>query len=470
MTQVVGEPVRCVWIDVTMLAGCSKQPTGISRVLLAILNEWRKGAFADLRLCRFDESAQGFVEVAPSLLDRFAANESAAEVTSFTVRPSRLSRMRHGIKQVVKPLVSWLPTSVKRLIKRKLRGYIHFAKEVIRVPVTGLKRLLKRPTPTTTLTLGPTDLIVSLGEDWKQASHSATIYRLKRDHGFRSAYLIHDLIPVLFPQFFGPGFEERFTPWLVDMLWSADLLFANSENTKADILQFLLRAGIPTQPVEVVRYGENLPAAGEARAPQIIRDLHIESSPFALCVGTVEVRKNQLLLYHVWRRLIEKLGPDRVPQLFVVGMRGWMGGNTMHLAENDPVTKEHMRFLPKCDDAELRWLYQHCAFTLYPSFYEGWGLPVAESLAFGKHCIAGNRSSIPEIGGDLVALHEPSSVDECMARVSEALDSTFRAVREQRIRQNYRRYEWSECAAQMAEMLKQYFQVSVSRDAMRRAG
>ncbi len=460
MTHSGGEPVQRVWFDATMLAGCSAQPTGISRVLLAVLEEWRKSRPFELGLCRFNDEAGGFTEVAADILDRFQRRPSELDETPHSNRPSIMRQLQGGIKRTVKPLVSWLPTSVKRLLKRKLKGYAHLARDIIKVPARALKRMVKQPHPAPTLALGPADLIIMLGDDWKSPGRSAVIYRLKREHGFRTAWMIYDLIPILFPQFFGPGFPERFNLWLVDTLWAADLLLTISENTRADIQRFCLAGGIPAPPVEVIRLGENLPAVGEAQLPQALQ--MTANQPFALCVGTVEVRKNQLLLYHVWRKLIEKLGPERTPCLIVVGMRGWMGGNTMHLAENDPVTRAHVRFLPKCNDAELRWLYRHCLFTLYPSFYEGWGLPVAESLAFGKYCIASDRSSIPEIGGDLVAMHDPTSVEQCVAR---ALDPAFRASREDRIRRLYRRREWSECAGQMAEALKRYYSHAIGSPA-----
>lgn len=453
----MSEPVQRVWMDVSMLARCGTQPTGILRVLLAILNEWRRGVFADIRLCQFNDAAGGYVEVDPTILDRFQTKPTVDTAPPAAPRASRLQRFRAIAKQIVKPLVSWMPTSVKRLIKRKAKGYAHIAKDVAKVPLKALRNWLRLTPIPSPLALGPGDLVLSLGEDWNFGNRSALIYRLKKQHGFRTAWLIHDLIPILYPQFFGPGLPERFTPWLVDTLWSADMLFANSENTRADILRYCLRGGIPTPPVEVIRYGENLPT-GEAKAPKVLEDS--ASRLFALCVGTVEVRKNQLLLYHVWRKLLQKYGPEKTPQLVIVGMRGWMGGNTMHLAEVDPVTKDHVRFLAKCNDAELGWLYQNCAFTLYPSYYEGWGLPVAESLIYGKHCIASNQSSIPEIGGDLVIMHDPSSVDACLACMEQALDPVYRAGREARIRSHYRRHEWSECATQMAEMIQRHFGVS----------
>jgi glycosyltransferase involved in cell wall biosynthesis len=463
MAQTHDPPVQRVWLDVTMLADCATQPTGISRVVLAVLREWRQGTIADLRLCRFDDSAGGFVEVGSDVLVRFEARVAADQDIPRTQTKGNLRQLRNGIRKVLKPLVSWMPTAVKRLLKRKVKGYAHLVKDIFSVPIAGLRRLLKRPAPIATIPLGPADLVVMLGEDWKFTDRGAVLYRLKRERGFRTAWMIYDLISVYFPQFFGPGFEQRFANWIVDTLWTADLVFAISENTRADIQRFCLRGGIPCPQVEVIRLGENLPESGDAQVPEALRLTAHKS--FAICVGTVEVRKNQLLLYHVWRKLIEKLGATDTPRLIIVGMRGWMAGNTMHLAEADPVTKEHICFLPKCGDPELRWLYQHCLFTLYPSFYEGWGLPVAESLAFGKVCIASDRSSIPEIASDLVVMHDPTSVEGCLTCVMDALEPSRRVERERRIRQQYRRHEWSECASQMADILHRHFGLIVNHRA-----
>lgn len=450
------EQVRRVWMDVSMLAGCSAQPTGITRVMLAILNEWRAGPIAGLRLCRLDRDAGGFVEVPATILDRFRPQPQRPPSNVPPPRPGRLALVKHRIKGALKPLKKLLPNPVKRLIKRKIKGNLHLAKDIARHLAKQLTSLLRRPAPPPApLALGPGDLVVALGETWDRSDNGAFVWRLKREQGFRYVPMVYDLISVHFPQFYGPGFGERFTHWLVDTLWTADLVLAISECTRADVRKFCLKGGIPTPAVEVVRLGENLPQEGEARPPAALERSH--DAPFVLCVGTVEARKNQLLLYHVWRRMLERDGPENVPALVVAGARGWMGQHLMYLAETDPLTRDHVRFLPRCTDVELRWLYRHCLFTAYPSFYEGWGLPVAESLAFGKYCVAGNRSSIPEAGGGLIGLHDPDSVEQCLARVDEALDPAFRASREAEIRSNYRRREWSDCARQAAQILAAAF-------------
>jgi glycosyltransferase involved in cell wall biosynthesis len=458
-----GGPARRVWVDVTMLAACSTQPVGISRVLLTVLSEWSRGAFADLRLCRLDRAAGGFVEVAPDILQRFCRPPDTAAVPP--ARHGRLAPLKRYAKAVARPLKKFLPNPVKRLIKRKLRGYLRTAKGIAGLPGKVMREVIgRRPAaPATLIDLGPADVVVSLGEKWDFWDGATHYWRLKQTHGFRTAWMIYDLIPVLFPQFYGPGFGERYTHWLTDALWTTDLVLVGSESTRTDVQRFCLKKGVPVPPIASVRYGEDLPATGVPQPPAALA--RESGTPFVLCVGTVEARKNQILLYHVWRRLLERDGPEATPKLVIVGARGWMGQQVAYLAGTDPVTRDHILFLSGCGDAELRWLYENCLFTAYPSHYEGWGLPVAESLAYGKYCVAGNRSSIPEAGGGLIGLHDPDSVGQCLALVTAALDPAFRAARETDIRRGYRRRSWSECARQMADALAEAFGPAILKEA-----
>ena len=98
-------------------------------------------------------------------------------------------------------------------------------------------------------------------------------------------------------------------------------------------------------------------------------------------------------------------------------------------------------------EATLHGLYRACLFTMFPSLYEGWGLPVSESLAHGKLCIASNASSLPEAGGDLADYHAPEDVDRCLALVERAIfDPAYRTAREERIRREYEMPSWVACA------------------------
>ncbi len=96
-------------------------------------------------------------------------------------------------------------------------------------------------------------------------------------------------------------------------------------------------------------------------------------------------------------------------------------------------------------DAELNWLYDHCKFTLYPSLYEGWGLPIVESFNHGKACIASNTSSMPEAGQGLAVHLDPMDFSAWYQQVLQFVDQPQRlADVESRIREHYQPRSWDE--------------------------
>ncbi len=96
-------------------------------------------------------------------------------------------------------------------------------------------------------------------------------------------------------------------------------------------------------------------------------------------------------------------------------------------------------------DAELQWLYKNCLFGVYPSFYEGWGLPVAESLANGKLCLASRIPSVREIGADLIDYFSPYDSGECLEEVWKYCTDRDELQRRQvAIAAGYHRVSWSQ--------------------------
>ena len=157
--------------------------------------------------------------------------------------------------------------------------------------------------------------------------------------------------------------------------------------------------------------------------------------PFALMVGTIESRKNHLFALQAWRELIDRHGRESTPDLLCVGRLGWHAEEflTEFHASAGLDGKVHL-LTSNVSDRELADLYQHSLFTIYPSRYEGWGLPVSESLAFGKVAITARNSSLPEAGGDLATYFEAGDLQDFLAQIESAgLDTDGRVHLEQRI-------------------------------------
>lgn len=113
----------------------------------------------------------------------------------------------------------------------------------------------------------------------------------------------------------------------------------------------------------------------------------------------------------------------------------------------DPRILPYIRILNHVTDADLVHLYRNAYFTVYPSLYEGWGLPVAESLAYGKFCLASNSASIPEVGGNLIEYLDPWDVPKWAERLLWYIEHPTELVdAEQRIRTQFKPASWAECA------------------------
>lgn len=158
--------------------------------------------------------------------------------------------------------------------------------------------------------------------------------------------------------------------------------------------------------------------------------------PYALFVGTIESRKNHALALDAWRRLIEKHGSAHVPDLVCIGRLGWNAAEFLreYVATNGLGGKVSVLSWSVGDD-ELARFYEHADFTVYPSNYEGWGLPVGESLAFGKVPVVARNSSLPEVGGDLAVYFDTGSVESLVHVIEESvLDDERRKGLTERIR------------------------------------
>src|SRR5260370_4260389 len=159
---------------------------------------------------------------------------------------------------------------------------------------------------------------------------------------------------------------------------------------------------------------------------------------YVLLVSTIELRKNHRLLVRVWQRLLERHGTNLVPNLVFAGKIGWLVDDLLDDLQASDCLNGKIVLLRSLSDAELQQAYRSCLFTVFPSLSEGWGLPIAESLAHGKFCLASNRTSIPEVGGDLIDYFDPSDDDDALAKIERMLfQPGYVTEREARLRAEY---------------------------------
>lgn len=167
---------------------------------------------------------------------------------------------------------------------------------------------------------------------------------------------------------------------------------------------------------------------------------------YVLYVSTIELRKNHRLLVRVWQRLLERHGNDLVPNLVFAGKIGWLVDDLLEELAASNYLNGKIVLLRSLSDTELQQAYRSCLFTVFPSLSEGWGLPIVESLAHGKFCVASNHTSIPEAGGKLIDYFDPVNEDDALAKIERPLtDQGYLAAREAQLRAEYRARTWGDC-------------------------
>jgi glycosyltransferase involved in cell wall biosynthesis len=136
--------------------------------------------------------------------------------------------------------------------------------------------------------------------------------------------------------------------------------------------------------------------------------------PYVLCVGSLESRKNIWTLANVWQRIHSRLGIS-TPRLIFAGNPGWLREDFDDFIRGTGSLNGYIRIIERPSDAELGYLYSRCLFSVFPSYKEGWGLPVGESLWFGRPVVCSNTSAMPEVGGTLADYIDPTSAESIEA-------------------------------------------------------
>jgi glycosyltransferase involved in cell wall biosynthesis len=416
-----------VWMNVTTSAGWNRPAVGIVRVERA-LAEHLQDQFGPERckLCVWSDGR--FVEWAPM----------AGDV------PGRVAR---AVDTLVPrgPSFDLVRTFVTRALARFYQDDRNDggATDELRValPLSGAAPL--HP--------APGDFLISAGLDWEHP-YTRQFHELTKKQGLRIITCCYDLIPVLFPQYCVGDVAQRFTEYFLELSWGSEAVLCISEQTRRDYVRLCDELGAPVRRTLVIPLGDNLPSGNSAISEQVRSACQ---SPFILYVSTIERRKNHEVLYRAYH-ILQRRGPSTaaLPKIIFVGMQGWGIGDLMKDIELDPLTRGLILQLNQVSDAELEYLYEHAFFCVFPSLYEGWGLPVGEALAMGKAVIAYGEGSLPEVGGELVRYVAPWNAYAWADAIREYVENP-ELVREaeRRVRAGYDPRKWSDTAKTVTDLI-----------------
>ncbi|MDF0543284.1 glycosyltransferase family 1 protein [Sphingobium sp. H39-3-25] len=215
----------------------------------------------------------------------------------------------------------------------------------------------------------------------------------------RPIYLLHDLIPITHPEYCRAGEDARHADRVRTILRRGRGVIANSDDTVAALRAFAAQEGMEAPPAITAYLGTRLMVEPHNPGPPLER-------PYFVMLGTIEGRKNHILILNIWRDMVQRLG-DRAPMLVIIGKRGWESEQAVDLLERCDALKGHVLELSHCPDDEVARYFRHARALLFPSFVEGYGMPLVEALAARLPVIASDIGVFRELAGDIPDYFSP---------------------------------------------------------------
>jgi glycosyltransferase involved in cell wall biosynthesis len=351
--QLIGENAE-VFVDVTTLAHHKGPPTGIARVEDRLINEMIQAENLSCRFVLWNSHFKKFLEVFP---DDIASG------------------------------------NIKLLAESKLQ-------EICHNPLNE--------TPFSEVNFPEGGKLLVLGSAWmRNVRYLNDVRTIKCARNLTLVSAIYDVIQFNHKELYPKEASTDFIENCVRFINISDFVLTCSEQSRKDIVEMCISKRIAVPPIRVFRLGDEAKSIDNSAALQYeILNNVIGQSNFVLCVSSIDARKNHRMLLNLWQRLVRDFG-DLTPPLVLVGRIGWKGEEILQALGSDSTLQAKVIMLHDINDQTLEWLYKNCLFTVYPSLYEGWGLPVAESLVHGKFCIASDGGSLPEVAPGYVEYINP---------------------------------------------------------------
>jgi len=275
------------------------------------------------------------------------------------------------------------------LVAALLKGARIEAKVLAGAGYTALASSLGRTRLRRRIAAGPGSVFVIVSH---AGLHEAAPIAALKAEGARFLPLLHDLIPITHPEFTSRKQIERHPRRVETILALADALLISSRAT-GDALA-ALHPGRPLPPMHVARFGTDIAACAPAA-------IATPPEPYFVTLGTIEPRKNHLLLLHLWREM------PSGPRLVIIGRRGWESEAACRLLDRHTAFRGHVEERGRLDDAGTAALLRGARALLFPTFVEGYGIPLAEALTMGVPAICSDIPPLRELGAGVPDFADP---------------------------------------------------------------
>lgn len=292
-------------------------------------------------------------------------------------------------------------------------------------------------------------------EQWKNKCDVLFIptYSTPIFNPIKTVVTIHDLIFLLYPEWATRNQRNRFSTIVKHSACRADCVIAVSESTRADILKY---TGVKNDKVEVVYEGvdEQFRVLNTIDEASFLNRYNLDK-PFILFVGSIHPRRNVQRVIESFVQLKVEKKIDH--QLVLIGLKQQLDPSISHLIHERNIDQSisMLGFVP---DEDLVKFYNLADIFIYPSLYEGFGLPVLEAMACGTPVITSNTSSLPEVAGDAAVLIDPSNQSQMVDAIQNIVENRAWAEElKERGLERCKKFSWKSAAKTTCEIFESVY-------------
>lgn len=281
--------------------------------------------------------------------------------------------------------------------------------------------------------------------------HNIPIFRSKK---IKTFVTVHDLAFKRFSDTFPKNDLWKLNFLLDRAVKGADKLIAVSESTKKDILEFYPK--ISPENIKVIYHGFDAELFQkehhEEETNNVLKSYRLKSKNYLLYVGAIQPRKNLVTLVEAFEKLKQENEDDL--KLVLCGGKSWCWEKTIEAVEKSSVKKDIV-LTDRVPFEELSVLYQNASIFVFPSLYEGFGIPVLESFASKVPVVVAKNSSLEEVGGDAVEYFNDSNASDLSVKIKKVLrNEELQKMMINKGEKQLRKFSWEKCARETLEFLK----------------
>jgi len=278
---------------------------------------------------------------------------------------------------------------------------------------------------------------------WNSRLKRSYLFPILKQRGVKIVTQLYDVIPVTHPQFCHETTTMNFLLYLGANLQYADLILTSAKATCKALNEITEQIKIAPKKMTVVPLGSDFDKKGRQKQKEVEESIKkIATGTYILMVGTIEPRKNHRLLLDAFDEELSDLGI----KVIFAGRMGWNVKELEERIRNHNLLNRQLFFIRRPEDAVIDYLYKHAFLVAFPTFNEGFGLPVIEALERGTPVIASDIDVLHEVAGDYVDYFDPYEKEDLIRCVKDLLNHPEKYQQRKEHLKEFVPYSW-DCAA-----------------------